>query len=96
MLNIRTIMVAATMLCVGCSLQSKGAALQEMCTIPTELMDKPTEIGPYLATRISNSEVMEMLTKLDDPRQLHGVLRAHDIRPEDCDLIRAIEEENPP
>ena len=74
----------------GCSFQSRDEALKEMCNIPPELMDSPTEIGPYLATRISNKEVMTMLETLDSRDKLEKILIVNNINPTDCDLIKAV------
>ena len=60
-----------------------------MCDIPDEIINKPTEIGPYLSTKIHNREVQNLLANLVDPKQLEDVLKEHDINPADCDIMKA-------
>ena len=71
--------------------QTKKAALQQMCSIPKDIADDPKDIGPYLAKRITNPEVIKLLQTLDDPMMLKPLLKEHGINPERCDLLTALE-----
>ena len=57
--------------------QTTQEALTEMCSIPEELQSDPSSVGPYMAERISNPEVVQILKTLDDPRELHEILEKH-------------------
>ena len=67
--------------------QTTQEALAELCSIPVELQSDPASVGPYLAKRISNPEVIQMLKTLDDPKGLHETLEKHGFNPQSCDLV---------
>ena len=74
---------------IGGQEQTKEAALEAMCDIPDDISKDVTTIGPYLAEQIEHPEVIELLRNLSSPAQLVEVLKAHEIHPLDCDLVRA-------
>ena len=84
------VLVLSVLFLPGCEEQSTKAALDEMCSIPADIADDPKDIGPYLAERITNAEVIKLLETLDKPEHLHPILKKHGIDPQSCDLVTAI------
>lgn len=67
--------------------QTTQEAVAEMCYIPVELQSDPASIGPYMAERIFNPEVIQILRTLKDAKDLHEILEKHDYDPQSCDLV---------
>ena len=67
--------------------QSMKEALEEMCSIPDELVDEPQKIGPYLEERIEHPGARTLLATLDSPEDLKVVLEEHGLDPERCALV---------
>ena len=72
------------------STQTTQEALAEMCSIPEKLHKDPKSIGPYLAKRITNEEVIHLLKTLDTPDRMHPILEKHGMDPQACDLVRVL------
>lgn len=90
MKHMLVLLAAGTFLLTGCEEQSTQAALEQMCSIPPDVTDDPKDIGPYLAERIQNKEVINLLERLDTGEALHPILKKHGIAPETCDLLTAL------
>ena len=84
------------LLSTGCFLQSKSAALKHVCNIPETLQSDATKVGPYVARKVHNREVRDLLAHMDDPNDIKGYMIKNGVDPDTCDLIVMFKEKPEP
>jgi hypothetical protein len=75
------------------SCQSKKRAMTIVCNAPEKCKDcKVEEIGPYLARRVYNRDVREMLSDLEDPQDLSTYIDSNNLKINSCSILDIFEE----
>ena len=68
--------------------QSKKAALTILCDLPEDITADPTRIGSYVSKKITNEDVLALVSTINDPAVLYLELKNNGIDTKGCDALK--------